>query len=649
MRTRSLVSLASLLGISLAGAASGALPIGGGGNTPPGPVNQVPHVVVHYGAGVDPRLDTSFTCATPATIALCNNPGYQTCSNRLTDCKALSQSASATYATGASSTCLMDATGDHCIPTPVKKYVTAYKKNDGTSWQAQEAGAMRNARVALDNASRGFDAANYTRKPSYLSRTSRIDSCESYVYAKYYDYERFLDASYACGTNDQCVFDVAFKDYANPSSGAPRIAKRALLDREKNPITSRSWTEVADAQFELNSADLLPKNPYYASAAFIPPAVFDGLFAAWAADPAMLAKLHTLQTQLAKGYNFYTYGGYGQPAVESYPTVWDWHLAMSNRTKPKAYAAAQQAEFKRRNDVVNASVWTLASSLACSNLSIDCATVPFQVARVTPGMAESYPSDPFAVAGMMTKNDRFSSAIQGAMQSTFAPSQVPSELLNVNIGQIGAPGFHGIGAKSVPGAPAPGAGGGINSQPPVVGVGGVWNGFPADYWTAVNYGNKNQLQAASRTLQNHWKPGTVVVDTARGGAAHPRLDCDAPGVLDDGLLIAACETTNIVLDEWARSLAGNESCLDMSGYACDWSPLGFRESVIGAQTPAALARDRLPGVSVEYTELVRDRAKRWRNRRLRPGDNVEHGADAHQRDHRRALCVQPGRSAGPSR
>ncbi len=587
MRTRTIVSVASLVGLSLAGAAEGAPPVGGGGTTPPGQGGtELPHVVVHYGVGLDPRLDASFTCSTAPTIALCNNPGYQACSNQQGPCQALAQSASASYAATGTQTCLMDATGDHCIPSSVKKYATAYKTNDGTSWQAQEAGAMRNARVALDNASRGFDASTYTRNAKWSSRTSRVDSCESYVYSKYYDYERFLDASYACGTNDQCVFDAAFKDYANAAAGAPRIAKRALLDREGAPLTSRSWSEVADARFELNASDLLPKNPFYASAAFMPPAVFDALFAAWAADPAMVAKLHTLQTQLAKGYNFYTYGSYGQPAVESYPTVWDWHLAMSNRTKPKAYAPAQQVEFQRRNEIIKASVWTLASSLACSNLSIDCAVVPFQVARVTPGMAESYPSDPFAVAGMLTKNDRLSAALQGAFQSTFSPSEMPAAFLDINVGQIGAPGFHSAGMKSVPGA-VPGApmptvprGGAMS---PVVPAGQVWNGFPADYWTAIKYGNQNQLQAASRVLQNHWKPGAAVVDPARGAGAHPRLDCNAPGVLDDGVLMAACETTNIVLDEWARGLAGNESCLDMNGYACDWSPLEFRESVIGAQ------------------------------------------------------------------
>ena len=119
---------------------------------------------------------------------------------------------------------------------------------------------MRAARIAQETASRGFNPATYTRNPSYLSRTTHVDSCEAYVYTKYYDYERFLDSSYACGTNDQCVFDVAFKDYAIPGSGAPRVAKRPLLDREKAPLVSRSWAEVAGASLELNTSDLLPKN-----------------------------------------------------------------------------------------------------------------------------------------------------------------------------------------------------------------------------------------------------------------------------------------------------------------------------------------------------------------------------------------------------
>ncbi|CAN5924075.1 hypothetical protein BH11MYX4_BH11MYX4_46260 [soil metagenome] len=588
MRTRTIVSVASLVGLSLGGTALGAPSGGGGGTTIPGSDPGLPHPIVHYGTGVDPRADTSWTCSTAPTLALCNNAQYALCPIAQQGCTAVAQAASATYASGSTATCLMDATGDHCVPTSVKKYPTLYKKNDGTSWQAQEAAAMRNARIARETASRGFDAATYTRNPKYLSRTSRVDSCEAYVYSKYYDYERFLDSSYACGTNDQCVFDVAFKDYANPAAGAPRVAKRPLLDREGAPLTSRSWAEVAGAALELNSSDLLPKNPFYASAAFMPPAVFDALFAAWAGDAAMVAKLQALQTQLAKGYNFYTYGGFGQPAVETYSTVWDWHLAMSNRLKPKAYPHAQQMEFLRRNDVINTSVWALASTLACSNMSLDCTVIPFQIARVSPGMAESYPSDPFAVSSLMTKNDRFSAALQGVFASSFSPSTMPEAFLNMNIGQLGVPGFHTAGAKSVPGAPLP-AGTAVSTGPrsgsaPVFAPAPSWTGFPADYWTAVNYSNQNQLQAASRVLQNRWAPAAPAsVDPARGPGAHPRMNCDAPGVQNDGVLMAACETANIVLDEWSRTLAGNESCLDMSGYACDWSPIEFRESLLGAQ------------------------------------------------------------------
>lgn len=587
MRTRTIVSVVSLVGLSLGGTASGAPPTGGGGTSIPGTDPGLPQPIVHYGGGVDPR-SAPWTCSTAPTLMLCNNAQYAQCPIAQQGCQAVAQAASTTYAAGSTPTCLMDATGDHCVPTSVKKYPTLYKKNEGTSWQAQEAAAMRAARIAQETASRGFNPATYTRNPSYLSRTTHVDSCEAYVYTKYYDYERFLDSSYACGTNDQCVFDVAFKDYAIPGSGAPRVAKRPLLDREKAPLVSRSWAEVAGASLELNTSDLLPKNPFYASAAFMPPAVFDALYAAWADDAAMIAKLHALQTQLAKGYNFYTFGGFGQPAVETYPTVWDWHLAMNNRLKPKAYPHAQQMEFLKRNEIANTSVWALASILACSNMSLDCTVIPFQIARVSPGMAESYPSDPFAIASLMTKNDRFSAALQGVFASSFSPSTMPDAFLNMNIGQIGAPGFHVAGLKSVPGAPLP-AGIAVSTGPRSGAISQLvaaqqWDGFPADYWTAVNYSGKNGLQAASRVLQNHWVPAAPgSVDPARGVGTHPRMNCDAPGVANDGLLMAACETANIVLDEWSRTLAGNESCLDVNGYACDWSPIEFRQSLLGAQ------------------------------------------------------------------
>jgi hypothetical protein len=599
VRTRTIVSVASLVGLSLGGSAQGAAGGGTGGGTTPPP----PRYVQHYGSGETPR-DASFTCSSPPTVTLCNNTQYQQCPianlPAPQGCTPILEAARTAYANGSQQTCLMDATGDHCIPTPVKKYPTAYKKNTGTSWPAQEAGAMQNARAAQEKGSRGFDASTYTRSPKWLSRTSRVDSCEAYVYSKYYDYERFLDASYACGTNDQCVFDVAFKDYANPASGAPRIANRPLLDREGAGIKHRAWDEVRDGEFELGSSDLLPKNPFYASAAFMPPAVFDALVAAWASDPAMVAKLRALQTQLAKGYNYYSYGSYGKPAVETYATIWDWHLAMNNRTKPMAYPHAQQMEFLRRNEQITSSVWTLASSLACSNLSLDCTTIPFQIARVSPGMAESYPSDPFAVAGLMTKNDRFSTALQGAFESSLRADELLTSGFDVNLGQIGAPGFKGAAMKILPGSQPTMAiasttvsttrptttttttTNGGRTTPPVF-TRQTWNGFPADYWTAVDYSDAAALQAGSRVLQNRWAASSPAVDPARGEGTHPRMDCDAPGVKNDGLLIAACETANLVLDEWARTLAGNVSCLDMNGYACDWSPIEFRESVLGAQ------------------------------------------------------------------
>lgn len=608
MRTRTIMSVASLLGLSLVGSAQGAAGTGGGGTTIPQPPVEHSRVVHHYGPGANPNAVGPFTCETPATLTLCNNASYQQCAGAEGKCKPIVEAAGVAHASGSSPTCLMDATGDHCIPTAVKNQSSAYKKNEGTSWAAQEAAAMRDARVKFEGPLRaGVTAANHSRNPKWASRTSDVDSCESYVYSKYYDYERFLDASYACGTDDQCVFDVAFKDYTNPAAGAPRIAKRNLLDREGAPIAPSSSYESNEAKFQSSSSDLLPKNGFHSAAAFIPPAVFTALAAAWANDSTMVSKLEALKTKLAKGYNFYTYGNYGQPAVDYHATVWDWHQAMNGRTKVSPYPYAQQLEMRARNENINGSVWSLASMLACLSMSMPCAVVPYQVARVTPGMAESYPADRFGMAGLMTKNDRFSAALQGAFESSFVPSQIPAGGIDINIGQFGMPGFQTAGAKVVPGtqsasALATGGGGTTTTTPPTTTTtptttlpgrtGPIvtsplarkdWDGFPADYWTTINYTDQNQLQSASRILQVRWQQAAGYVDTARGEGKHPRLDCNAPSVLDDGILMAACEVTNNVLDEWARSFDGNASCLDANGYQCDWSPSDFRDSMLGSQ------------------------------------------------------------------
>lgn len=621
MRTRTFVSVTSLVALSLVGTAQGA-PGGGGGTTIPGHVPPIKQMVPfnHYGPGPDLRVAT-YQCADPPTLALCNIPGYLGCSAAdagQKGCTPILQAAAAAHQNGANQTCLMDATGDHCIPTPVKKYPTVAKSNPGTDWQAQEAAAMANARAIADapwspnNPWAGLiDPATYSRNPKWKDKTKPVNSCEAYVYAKYYDYERFLDSAYACGGNDQCVFDMAYQDYANPNAGAPRIANRILRDRENAPIVARDSAESDEVQYANDDSAVLPKNAFYTAAAFMTPALFDALNAAWADDPAMVAKLHLLQTQLGLGYNFYNYGKYPDKAVEFYPTSWAFHLAMNNRTKPQAYPHAQQMEFLHRNELASEAVWGVLGSLACRIGG--CVTAPLAIARMTPGMAEGNPSDPFGLASMLTRNEPLSAALQGAMESMLRPDQIPAAGMTVNlgtglnvgaldIGQIGAPiGGHMMKAKKAIAGQTPPTTGRPGPTLPLL---NQWTGFPADYWTTqVASGNtqqESQLKYSSYILNSMQKssPPVVEVRNAPGSATHPRLDCAAPSVKDDATLLASCTLTNIVLDEWARSFAGNVSCLDMTGYACDWSPVEFRESVIGAQR---MQRSR----ETDYKECLR--------------------------------------------
>jgi hypothetical protein len=607
VRSKTILSVVSLFGLALVGTAQGASQPGGGGSTPPptGPSQTTPHYVPYFTAGgANPNAIGNLSCTSAPTLALCNNSSYQQCHpNAEAECKPIVEAAGATYASGTTATCLMDATGDHCVPTQIKAFPATYAKNPGTDWQAQEAAAARNALVALGARGRGAVAvtpATYTRNASWSDKTKPINSCEAYIYAKYWDYERYLDATYACGTDDQCVFDTTFLNYKQGAGAQlPGIAKRTMVDRDNVKIApSMAASEGSDAAFLLNGgADLLPKNAFYASAAFIPPAVFDALVAAWASDPAMVAELQTLRAQLEKGYNFYNYGGHPGLAVEYTGNAWDWHMSMNNRTKPKAYPHAQQVEFLSRNEKVSENIWALGSALACANLSLPCVALPLEVARVTPGMAESYPADPFSMASILTKNDRFSIALQGAIASSLVPSQIPAGGFGINIGAIGGAPFIGaIGAKSMPymlpgtpvisstrGAELTVRGTADAVYSPVPPMRPTWTGFPADYWTKIDFADKTQLQYASYTLAQRWRTSPPVVAAGRGGANHPRLDCSGIDPTMDPVLSGACDLTNTVLDEWARKLNGNESCLDMNGYGCDWSPLEFRKSVIGSQ------------------------------------------------------------------
>lgn len=574
VRSKTFVSVVSLVGLGVIGTAQGA----SGTGLPP---NQIPPPKVYtpWGPGeVPPEADG--LCGSAPTLALCNSKAYQACEpTKHPVCDPILQAAAAAQAAAGTPSCHMDASHDHCVPDVTEKHESLYSLDYGTDWPSQEsfsAAWVHNSK-AWGNP---WTPQNYRR--DYAKASTKIDSCEAYVYAKYYDYERFLDSSYACDGNDQCVVDVAL---TGPMK-APRLAGRVLNDVNDKPIVPHDIaSESHDAEFMLDGGyDNIPKNSFYAAAAFMPPAIFDALKAAWANDPAMVAKLETLRLQLEKGYHYYNYGDAEGLAVEYHPTAWAWHSTMNNRTKPKAYAPAQIIEFEDRRDRVERAIWNLGSLYACTGLSLPCLTLPLEVARVTPGMAESRPADPFGMGSILTHNELFSTALQGALESMFLPGQVAAGGFGVNLANLGSPlAGHAVHAKkAVPQPTTTAPAGTIVSRPAVTTLRPTWTGFPPEYWTKIDFTDQDSMQMTSTMIQKAWAATPPPVVSPRRGASYPRLDCAALDGRYETASAASCELANVVLDEWARSLAGNESCLDMNGYGCDWSPASFRKSVVGS-------------------------------------------------------------------
>jgi hypothetical protein len=67
-----------------------------------------------------------------------------------------------------------------------------------------------------------LDPYGWRKHPAWESSGATMNSCEEYVYEKYYDYKRFEDVALSCGDGWECIYEMAFL----PST--PGIAGRAL-------------------------------------------------------------------------------------------------------------------------------------------------------------------------------------------------------------------------------------------------------------------------------------------------------------------------------------------------------------------------------------------------------------------------------------
>jgi hypothetical protein len=459
-------------------------------------------------------------------------------------------------------------------------------------WAGQEVKA-RVAALTTPSSARGVSLPwqRHTDAPG----DTQVGSCEDYVYKGFLDDERWLDAIYGCKGDARCETLITSR------TSSPGIAKRTLV----NPLMV-NFVEF-DPDFSTGERALggkLPRNAFYAqTGAFITPSFIEGFFA----DPKKQQSLQALGSALRDQFSTYSIGGQKNvgrggaqngPVEQDFADEWDFHVTMEQRTLQNTQGEFD--EFKRRNDNMLAAMDRYLEAVKCAQTAVSCLTIPSAVGRVRPGETQMWENDMFvsrAVYGNVnqvnaTNMAGFVSAHPGMLDALNAGAHVGHGLAFPGLGNRGMVQLGSAFQQSQIGSPTQ-----LRSASMPNPFGSV-QGSVVSY-AAARLANGQTSPAVDNApwsyLQAKWKQFPPRIDTSVPyphlvcQAAHPRgsslssFKVKPPPALPERFVgeLAACEATNVLLEEWAKHMAGDQgpTCLDnpvsTHNYACDWSPDGF--------------------------------------------------------------------------
>ncbi len=170
----------------------------------------------------------------------------------------------------------------------------------------------------------------YVRHPTFVSNGT-IASCGEYVWEKYYDYSRFEDSARLCGSDLECVYDVAYNRVAPqpngniPTPGAlaivvtPGIAYRSDLRRLDGTVMDKIGLYGPGDGI---TGGKLPKNAFFTTpTAFLKKMALSG--------PPSVRPLY-----LAIAARLETGASYDIGPGSAYKDEWSWHEAMHDAQTP---------------------------------------------------------------------------------------------------------------------------------------------------------------------------------------------------------------------------------------------------------------------------------------------------------------------------
>ncbi len=415
------------------------------------------------------------------------------------------------------------------------------------------------------------DPKTFVAHPSWEANVNAIESCEEYVYEKYYDWQRFQDAVFLCKGDYSCIYDVAFV-----MGGAPGIASRMLKSKAGSDLQDQIPISLPNARTPQNA-----KNAFFSNGSYFlgtdmtalpgssrppPYASFADLKAKF---PANAADLDALRAALDDGKMFYA--DKAGPGVNKVLSPWGFHNFMRGATSSLSENEFQELE-KRRTDLEQ---WLADAYIFGEPVPKTHAVFVHPLSEVE----RVFTGDPF---------ERVSIWENDALRAQYISLAAQPASAMLNVAQVG---LNGSARSNVSGAQRLGAGTPIARAP-----------------VPPNAPKPQRVLTAEPATQATWlapqvgcpPPTSLTYEQGSAAGATSPAQTDAWNQAEVARF-ASCKILNLTLAEWWRLKAaklagacndrGSCGCLDLGNYACDWSPKMFYEAY-GKEPPIGLAYRR---------------------------------------------------------
>lgn len=392
-------------------------------------------------------------------------------------------------------------------------------------------------------------SSSYVRAPAWIG-TPEVNSCAEYVYEKYYDYMRFIDAANSCKDDAGCVVDMAY--FELPFDGQMHTPSPNITSR---PMSGRSTQRVPLPPIPLTKG-VVPKNAFYNGVILLPPILRDQIRAVY---PDWGAMLDNVAGRAYAGSNYYRWGDAdhsGPAPVKTFTNEFAYHKAMRELTRnipvPEATANLHRVhEFEEK-------LASFISEAYCHGLSgaANCIELP-KIKKNA--LLEMVGGDPWV------RNRIFGNETLLGQALTFGLQGKAVRLDGAGTAVLSLESVLDVGMPQLPGGEIGGIGGidttsyVIGTQVPPPNEDPVLD--PSPVWNTAGHFLANDLVT-------EWANQPPTLDTSSG---KPRLNC-AVEAETSAYRLLACEATNALLDEIGRD---NPGCLDTNYKGCDWHPSMF--------------------------------------------------------------------------